>query len=144
MAGVDAAKMSAAILPGQGKCLGGDEGRKVLHKFREFAATFPLPLTADAKKQLRARYIQMHINAGGFVCVCPVFFVAPVTFFCAGMTRTEKQAKEAVDNLSKKKMQAVSAHARFGLFCCFDQCFFAGLCKAQARQTYRARAPSRS
>ena len=62
------------ILPGQGKCLDGDEGRKVLHKFREFAATFPMPLTADAKKQLRARYIQMHIDAGGFVCVCPVDF----------------------------------------------------------------------
>jgi hypothetical protein len=71
-----------------------------------------------------------------------LLFVAPVTFFCAGMTRIEKQAKEAVDNLSKKKKQAVSAHAR--LFFCFDQCFFAGLCKAQARQSYRARAPSRS
>jgi hypothetical protein len=53
---------------------------------------------------------------------------APVTFFCAGMTRTEKQAKEAVDNLSKKEKQAVSA-------LCFDFFFFltlifAGVCEA--------------
>ncbi len=72
-----------------------------------------------------------------------VGYLAPVTFFCAGMTKTEKQAKEAVDNLSKKKKQAVSAHARFGLFCCFDQGFFAGMFKAQAQGSHRAGAPSR-
>ncbi len=38
------------------------------------------------------------------------------------MTRTEKQAKEAVDNLSRKKKQAVSALC-FDLFCFFDTDF---------------------
>ncbi len=112
------------ILPGQGKCLGGEEGEKALKKFREFAKTFPMPLTADAKKQLRARYIQRYADAGVVLFVFVQFlFVAAVTFLCADMPRTPDQAKNAVDNLSKKAQQSVSANARFGFFCCFDQGF---------------------
>jgi hypothetical protein len=60
------------ILPGgQGKCLDGHEGRKVLREFQTFAATL-MPHTPDTKSLLREKYIDMHTHAGGFVCVCRV------------------------------------------------------------------------